>query len=70
MKTTYTTAQRYTALIYGLVGFVLFVTSVVGMMISLYRGLSTGFVALSGASAWAANVLLLMQFALGHSWLL
>lgn len=70
MKTTYTTAQRYTALIYGLVGFVLFVTSVVGMMVSLYRGLSTGFVALSGASAWAANVLLLMQFALGHSWLL
>ena len=70
MKTTYTTAQRYTALIYGLVSFALFVTSVVVMMVSLYHGLSTGFVSLSGVSAWAVNVLLLMQFALGHSWLL
>lgn len=70
MKTTYTTAQRYTALIYGLVSFALFLSSVVVMMVSLYHGLSTGFVALSGVSAWAVNVLLLMQFALGHSWLL
>jgi 2-polyprenyl-6-methoxyphenol hydroxylase-like FAD-dependent oxidoreductase/protein-S-isoprenylcysteine O-methyltransferase Ste14 len=70
MKTIYTTAQRYTALIYGLVSFALFVASVVMMMISLYRGLSTGFVALSGALAWTLNVLLILQFALGHSWLL
>ncbi|MBK8091601.1 MAG: FAD-dependent monooxygenase [Verrucomicrobiaceae bacterium] len=70
MKTNYTTAQRWTALFYGLGSHALFLASVVVMFVSLYHGLSTGLVALSGVMAWVVNVLLLAQFALGHSWLL
>ena len=70
MKTTHSTAQRWIALIYGLGSHALFAASVVVMFVSLYRGLSAGWVHLHGVQAWMINLALLAQFAFGHSWLL
>jgi 2-polyprenyl-6-methoxyphenol hydroxylase-like FAD-dependent oxidoreductase/protein-S-isoprenylcysteine O-methyltransferase Ste14 len=70
MKTNHSTAQRWIALIYGLGSHALFAASVVVMFVSLYRGLSAGWVHLHGMQAWMINLALLAQFALGHSWLL
>jgi 2-polyprenyl-6-methoxyphenol hydroxylase-like FAD-dependent oxidoreductase/protein-S-isoprenylcysteine O-methyltransferase Ste14 len=70
MKTSHTTAQRWTALAYGLGSHTLFIASVVVMFVSLHRGLSRGWVHLHGVEAWMINLALLLQFALGHSWLL
>lgn len=70
MKTNHSTAQRWIALIYGLGSHALFAASVVVMFVSLYRGLSVGWVHLHGFQAWMINLALLAQFALGHSWLL
>lgn len=70
MKTNHSTAQRWIALIYGLGSHALFAASVVVMFVSLYRGLSVGWVHLHGIQAWMINLALLVQFALGHSWLL
>ncbi len=66
----YTTKQRWMALVYGVVGHLIFAASLVVMFLSLYRGLSLGWVHLHGATAWSINFLLLAQFAIGHSWLL
>jgi 2-polyprenyl-6-methoxyphenol hydroxylase-like FAD-dependent oxidoreductase/protein-S-isoprenylcysteine O-methyltransferase Ste14 len=66
----YTTKQRWMALVYGLVGHLVFAASLVVMFLSLYRGLSLGWVHFHGVTAWMVNVLLLAQFALGHSWFL
>lgn len=67
---TYTPKQRWLALLYGVVGHSIFAASLVVMFVSLYRGLSVGWVHLHGVTGWVVNVLLLAQFALGHTWLL
>ena len=58
------------ALAYGVAGHLIFAASLVVMFLSLYRGLSLGWVHLHGATACLVNFLLLAQFAIGHSWLL
>lgn len=66
----YSRAQRWTALLAGLACHSVFIVSLAVMFVSLYRGLSQGWVALPGISGWPVNLLLMTQFALGHSWLL
>ncbi|MBL9131733.1 MAG: FAD-dependent monooxygenase [Verrucomicrobiaceae bacterium] len=70
MTSSYTRTQRWAALAYGLGSHALFAVSVAVMFVSLYRGLSVGWLHLHGVSAWLINLVLLLQFALGHSWLL
>lgn len=70
MKTNHGMAQRWIAVVYGLVSHTLFAASVVVMFVSLHRGLSSGWVHLNGVAAWMINLALLAQFAFGHSWLL
>lgn len=67
---SYTPAQRFVALGYGMVSHALFLASVVVMFISLYRGLSFGMLHLHGWAAVMDDVLLVAQFAVGHSLLL
>ncbi len=66
----YTPAQRWVALGYGLLSHALFLTSIVVMFVSLYRGLSFGLLHLHGWAAVMDDVLLVAQFAVGHSLLL
>lgn len=66
----YTPAQRWVALAYGLASHVLFLASIGVMFVSLYRGLSFGLLHLHGWTAVMDDVLLVAQFALGHSLLL
>ncbi|GEP40810.1 FAD-dependent monooxygenase [Brevifollis gellanilyticus] len=66
----YTPAQRYTALAYGLVSHALFLASVVVMFWSLYNGLHMSLVHLHGGTAVLMDVLLVVQFAVGHTLLL
>jgi 2-polyprenyl-6-methoxyphenol hydroxylase-like FAD-dependent oxidoreductase/protein-S-isoprenylcysteine O-methyltransferase Ste14 len=67
---TFTQAQRWTALGYGLVTHLVFLAAVTSMFVSLYHGLRVGLIHLHGVAAWSVNVLLIAQFALGHTWLL
>lgn len=66
----HTPAQRWVALVYGLVSHSLFLASIVIMFISLYQGLSFGWIHLHGWAAGGLDVLLVAQFAVGHSLLL
>jgi 2-polyprenyl-6-methoxyphenol hydroxylase-like FAD-dependent oxidoreductase/protein-S-isoprenylcysteine O-methyltransferase Ste14 len=66
----YTTPQRYTALVYGIVSLTLFVASVSVMCWSLYNGLHGSLLHLHGGAALAMDVLLILQFAIGHTLLL
>lgn len=66
----YTQAQRRVALGYGLVSHGLFLASIVVMFVSLYRGLAFGLLHLHGLAAVLDDVLLVAQFAVGHSLLL
>jgi 2-polyprenyl-6-methoxyphenol hydroxylase-like FAD-dependent oxidoreductase/protein-S-isoprenylcysteine O-methyltransferase Ste14 len=66
----YSTTQRWTALFYGVVGHAIFAASLIVMSVSLYQGLSQGWIRLPGIAGWVVNLLLIAQFALGHSWLL
>ena len=66
----FTDAQRYVALVYGLVTHGLFLASVVLMFWSLYNGLHTSVLRLQGGSAVALDLFLVLQFALGHTLLL
>lgn len=68
--TSYTPAQRYTALAYGLVSHGLFLASVGVMFCSLYNGLHFSLLHVHGGTAALVDVLLVMQFALGHTLLL
>ena len=63
----YTTPQRYTALVYGIVSLTLFVSSVSVMCWSLYNGLHGSLLHLHGGAALAMDVLLILQFAIGHT---
>lgn len=66
----YSWAQRWTALLVGMACHSVFLVSLAVMFVSLYRGLGQGWIALPGFSGWPVNLLLMAQFALGHSWLL
>ncbi len=66
----YTPAQRYTALAYGLVSHALFLASVVVMFCSLYNGLHLSLLHVHGGTAALVDVLLLLQFGVGHTLLL
>lgn len=66
----YSTAQRFTALGYGLASHTLFLASVAAMFWSLYNGLHLSLLHLHGGTAALVNLLLLLQFALGHTLLL
>ena len=66
----YSPVQRWSALAYGLLSHSLFLASVVVMFVSLYHGLHTSVLHLHGWSAVVADLLLVLQFALGHSLLL
>jgi hypothetical protein len=58
------------ALAWGFTAHATFAVAVATMVFALYHGLRTGRGTLSGWSAWAANLALLAQFPLLHSWLL
>jgi len=66
----YSTRQRATALVYGLVGHALFAAAVLSMAVGLYTGMKLGRGRLSGWTAFAGNSLLVVQFPLIHSMLL
>jgi protein-S-isoprenylcysteine O-methyltransferase Ste14 len=62
--------QRAVALAYGIACHVLFVAAISSMIFSIDQGLRWGIGPFRGAAAWVANLLLVMQFPLLHSWLL
>ncbi|MEZ0277561.1 MAG: FAD-dependent monooxygenase [Roseimicrobium sp.] len=66
----YSTAQRWLALGYGLLTHAIFVVAIGAMFFSLHSGLAMGRGRLRGWMGFAANFLLLSQFALAHSVLL
>jgi protein-S-isoprenylcysteine O-methyltransferase Ste14 len=47
-----------------------FAVAIVAMVLSLWNGMQLGVGTLTGGAAWFANVALLVQFPLVHSWLL
>lgn len=67
---SYTPAQRRVALLYGLISHGLFLASVGIMFVSLYQGLQFSLLHLHGWAAVMDDVILVLQFALGHSLLL
>ena len=62
--------QRALAWVYGLSCHAAFAAAVALMARGLYTGMQSGGGTLAGASAWAANLLLTLQFPLLHSFLL
>jgi protein-S-isoprenylcysteine O-methyltransferase Ste14 len=58
------------ALAYGIVCHSLFGVAIAAMIFSIATGLSWGIGPFAGGAAWAANLLLVVQFPLLHSWLL
>ncbi len=65
-----TTARRCVALLYGLAAHGLFLVGVGGMILNLHQGMRWSLGPARGAAAVAANILLLLQFPLLHSFLL
>jgi len=66
----YRRRERAVALGYGIVCHTLFAFAVASMIFSIGHGLQWGFGPFEGAAASAANLLLVAQFPLLHSWLL
>lgn len=66
----YSMTQRWTALFIGLVCHLIFIASLVVMSVSLYQGLSQSWFSLPSKAGWVVNLVLVTQFAFGHSWLL
>lgn len=66
----YTPAQRYVALGYGLLSHSLFLASVLVMFWSLFNGLHISLLHLHGGTAVLMDILLVVQFAVGHTLLL
>ena len=62
--------RRITAVIYGMLCHGLFAVSVGMMIFQMYFGMSRSFGTLAAPFSWFANLLLLIQFPLGHSLLL
>jgi len=66
----YSAGERAVALTYGIASHALFAAAIAGMIFSIHDGLSGGIGPFEGAAAWFANLLLVIQFPLLHSWLL
>lgn len=66
----YSSYQRAVALAYGIVCHALFGIAIATMIVSIFTGLSWGIGSFEGRAAWVANLLLVVQFPLLHSWLL
>ncbi len=67
---SYKLFHRLFALAVGIVCHSMFILAVGSMMLGIYNGLLTSFGRLSGTSALVANLVLVFQFPLLHSWLL
>jgi len=65
-----TTARRGIALLYGLAAHGLFLVGVGGMILNLHQGMRWSLGPARGAAAIAADILLLLQFPILHSFLL
>ncbi len=66
----YSSAQRYLALLYGIVCHLLFSVAIGLMAWSLYHGMTSGLGEARGAERLLYNGILLLQFPLLHSWLM
>lgn len=66
----YRPRQRFAALAYGAVNHLLFAAAIAMMAFSLFTGMHYGLGPFRGVAGWAANLLLLLQFPLIHSFLL
>lgn len=62
--------MRVVAACYGVVNHALFALAISAMLVGLYGGLSSGLGRLHGPLAWCANLALVAQFPLLHSFLL
>lgn len=62
--------QRAVALVYGAACHLAFALGIAAMIYSLYFGMQAGRGGLQGGAAWAVNTALVLQFAVGHSFLL
>lgn len=58
------------ALLYGALCHALFALAVVAMIVAMGFGMSRSFGSVPASWAWAANLALIVQFVIGHSWLL
>jgi len=66
----YSFNQRAVALTYGIACHALFVVAISSMIFSIDGGLTWGMGPFKDGAAWVANLLLVVQFPLLHSWLL
>ncbi len=66
----YRRRERLVALGYGIVCHTLFAVAIAGMIFSIGHGLQWGFGPFQGSAAGVANLLLVVQFPVLHSWLL
>jgi len=66
----YSAGERAVALAYGIACHALFAVAIASMIFSIGHGLSWGIGPFEGAAAWFADLLLVAQFPLLHSWLL
>ncbi len=64
------TRHRLLALVYGALNHALFACAIGAMIVGLYSGLTRGWGHLRGPAAWCANLALVLQFPLLHSFLL
>jgi len=69
-RPVYGRRERAVAVAYGAACHLAFAAAIAAMIYSLCFGMQAGRGALQGRAAWAANVALVLQFALGHSFLL
>jgi protein-S-isoprenylcysteine O-methyltransferase Ste14 len=58
------------ALVYGAACHGIFALAGLAMLVGLFTGMQSGFGPLTGLAAWVANLVLLAQFPLGHSFFL
>ena len=58
------------ALLYGGVCHAIFAVAVIAMIVVMYTGMTASFGRVPTPWSWAANLLLVLQFPLGHSFLL
>ena len=55
------------ALLYGCVCHAIFAVAVIAMIVVMYTGMTASFGRVPAPWSWAANLLLVLQFPLGHS---
>ncbi|URF46548.1 methyltransferase family protein [Dinoroseobacter shibae] len=68
--TDHSLRRRGTALLYGAACHGIFALAGLAMLVGLFTGMQSGFGAVPQPWAWGANLLLLVQFPLAHSFLL